>query len=513
MEHRIFSGFNRFMKRQYHLDERALIELSATGVKGLDTLLGGGLPAHRIYLVKGRPGVGKTTLGLQYLLEGVKRGERSLYITLSETREEIEAVATSHGWDMSGLDIFELSALEQQLAQEAQNTVFHPSELELNRTTEILQERIIASRPARLVIDSLSELRLLSDTPLRYRRQILSLKQFLAGRKITAILLDDHVSEGGDPQVQSIAHGVIKLEQVESEYGASLRRIKIVKVRGVNFVDGYHDAVIVPGGFQVFSRLIPDDQLEPFEGGVARSGVPALDELLGGGLNSGTSCLLSGPAGTGKSTLALQFALAAAARGEKSLVVLFEENRRAVLARAATSGMRLDGPVDAGLMELLEVPAAEIAPGQFSHMIRDRVENAGVRVVIIDSVNGYFEAMPDVKFLKVQLHDLFAFLSHHGVVTLITMAQAGIIGRTQSPVDMTYLADTVILLRYFEHQGRVRKAVSVIKKRLGGHENTLRELKINHLGIQVGGPLEEFQGVLTGVPTFTGKSEHMLTDE
>jgi circadian clock protein KaiC len=479
----------------------------------LDTLLRGGLPANRIYLLVGRPGVGKTTLALQYLLEGARRGERTLYIALSETKEEIFAVAKSHGWDLSGVDIFELSALEQQLAQESQNTVFHPSELELNRTTELLQNRIKESRPTRLVIDSLSELRLLTDTPLRYRRQILALKQFIADRTITAILLDDHATGAGDLHVQSIAHGVIQLDQIESDYGAALRRVKILKLRGVNFIDGYHDAVIVPGGFQVFSRLVVDDRKIAFTPGIATSNLPELDTLLGGGLDCGSSCLISGPAGTGKSSLSLQFALAAAERKERSLICLFEESRRAVMARSESSGMSMEDQTDNGEIELLEIAPAEIAPGQFIHLVKDRVERRNVRIVVIDSLNGYFEAMPDIKSLRLQLHELLTFLSHHGVVTLMTMAQHGIIGRMQTPVDLTYLADTVILLRYFEQRGRVRKAVSVIKKRLGGHEDTLREFQINHAGVRVGAPLTEFQGVLTGVPTFTGHSEDMLDHE
>lgn len=501
------------MRRKLNMKPIAQPEVSVTGIEGLDLLLRGGLPANRVYLLKGKPGVGKTTLALQYLLEGVRRGERALYITLSETRDEINAVAQSHGWDLTGLDIFELSALEHQLAQEAQNTVFHPSEIELNRTTEILQEQIEGSQPRRLVIDSLSELRLLSDTPLRYRRQILALKQYLGGRKVTGVFLDDHVTEGGDLHVQSIAHGVVTLEQRDADYGAARRRVKIAKLRGVEFIDGYHDATIEPGGFRVFPRLVSGSPLRSFDMSVATSGVAELDLLVGGGLERGTSCLLSGPAGTGKSSLALQFALAAAGRKEKVLLCLFEENQRTVLARAAGSSMPLEQAVASGDVEVLEISPSEVSPGQFSHLVRKRVENGDVRMVIIDSLNGFFEAMPDSKFLKLQLHELLSFMSRHGVVTLMTMAQAGIIGRMQSPVDLTYLADTVVLLRYFEERGRVRKAVSVIKKRLGGHENTLRELKVNRDGIRVGEPLVQFQGVLTGVPSFTGQSERMLGDE
>lgn len=501
------------MSNEKMIEGRRANELSATGVEGLDVLLRGGLPANRIYLLVGRPGVGKTTLAIQYLIEGKRRGERGLYVTLSETKEEVYSVAHSHGWDLEGIEIFELSALELQFAQESQNTVFHPSELELNRAMELLQRRVTETMPARLVIDSLTELRLLADTALRYRRQILALKQFLVGRSITAVLLDDLAADGGDLHVQSLAHGVIDLEKVDVEYGAALRRVKIAKLRGVNFVDGYHDAAIFPGGIQVFSRLLAEEPPGPFEPGIATSEVPELDALLGGGLDFGSSCLLAGPAGTGKSSLTLQFALAAARRGEKSLVCLFEESRRAVMARAQSSGMSLDESIRNGTIELMEIAPAEIAPGRFVHMVKARVERSGVRVVLIDSLNGYFEAMPAAPLRKLQLHEMVSYLSSRGVLTLMTMAQRGVVGQVEAPVDLTYLADTVILLRYFEQRGRVLKAVSVIKKRLGGHENTLRELRINHAGIRVGAPLEDFQGVLTGVPTFTGRTENMMNDE
>lgn len=489
-------------------------EVSVTGIEGLDALLRGGLPVNRLYLVTGRPGAGKTTLALQYLMEGTRRGEQGLYVTLSETKEEVYAVARSHGWDLRGIDIFEMSAFELQFAQESQNTVFYPSEIELNRAMDLLQKRVSEATPSRIAIDSLTELRLLADTPLRYRRQILSLKQFLAGRSITTMLLDDLAADGGDLHVQSIAHGVIELGKIEADYGAILRRIKVTKLRGVNFVDGYHDAAIERGGFKVFPRLAAEDGSRPsLVPGLATSDVPELDTLLGGGLDFGSSCLLSGPAGTGKSSLALQFALAAARRGEKSIIYLFEESRRGTIARAASSGMSLEAPMQAGMIELVEVTGAEIAPGQFIHMLKERVERDGARIVIIDSLNGYFEAMSDTRFLKLQLHGLLSFLSHIGVVTFMTLAQFGIIGRMQAPADLTYLADTVILLRYFEERGKVLKAVSVIKKRLGGHENTLREFKVDHAGIRVGAPLTEFQGVLTGVPIFTGHSGNMMNDD
>lgn len=485
-------------------------QLSVTGISGLDTVLLGGLPARRLYLLKGDPGVGKTTLALQYLLEGEARGERGLYITLSETTDEINAVAESHRWRLGKLGIFELSALEHQLAQEEQNTVFQPSEIELNQTTELLLDRIKEVNPRRLVIDSLSELRLLSDTPLRYRRQMLALKQFFAGRDMTVIMLDDHTGAGGgDLHVQSIAHGVITIEQLETDYGADRRRIKVNKLRGVNFMGGFHDAVIVPGGLRVFPRLVASDHHVDFESGVASSGVAELDALVGGGIDRGTTCLLLGPAGTGKSTIALQFAIEAARRGEKVRAYLFEENIRTLNARATSVGMPLEKYMKKDLLGFTEVDPGKLAPGQFVNQVRAAVEE-GTRMFVLDSLNGYLQAMPSVKFLEIQLHELFAFLARRGVVTVITLAQHGLLGQMETPLDLTYLADTVMLLRYFEESGRIRKAISVVKKRVGAHEDTIREFQFSARGIRVGDPLHEFEGVLTGVPRFRGSSRQML---
>lgn len=487
-------------------------ELCPTGIEGLDEILRGGLPAKRLYLLKGQPGVGKTTLALQFLLEGVRRNEKSLYITLSETRDEIQAVADSHRWDIAPLAIFELSALEHQLAHESQNTVFHPSEIELNKTTDIVLARIDAEKPKRLVIDSLSELRLLSDTALRYRRQMLSLKQFLSGRDITVLLLDDHAADGGDLHVQSIAHGVVSLDQIDSDYGAERRRVKINKLRGVNFVAGFHDAAIVQGGLKIFPRLVASDHAARFEPGRIATGVAELDALVDGGLERGTSCLLLGPAGTGKSTIALQLAVAAAQRGEHALFCLFEENPLTLLARADSIGMPLRDLVDSGLVSILQIDPVELAPGEFVHMIKERVQKEQVRALVIDSLNGYLQAMPGVKFLNIQLHELLAFLSRHGVLTVMTVAQHGIVGQMSTPIDLTYLADTVMLLRYFEQNGRIRKAISVVKKRIGRHEDTIREIKLDRTGIRVGQPLDNFHGVLTGVPTFLGEDSEMLPE-
>lgn len=484
--------------------------LAETGVPGFDTILHGGLPEHRLYLLKGSPGVGKTTLALQFLLHGRARGEKGMYIALSETEDEIRAVADSHGWALEGLTIFELSALEQQLAEESQNTVFHPSEVELTETTKLLQQRIEEARPARLVIDSLSELRLLSDTPLRYRRQMLGLKQFFAGRKMTVMLLDDHAADGGDLHVQSIAHGVITIEQLESDYGAERRRLKVNKLRGVNFVGGYHDAIIEPGGLRVFPRLVAAEHQVHFDEALLKSGLVNLDAIVGGGIDRGTSCLFLGPAGSGKSSLATQFAIAAAERGENVQAYLFEENMRTLIRRAQSLGMPLERHLASGRIGLLQVDPAELAPGQFIELVRSAVEQRRPSVILIDSLNGYLQAMPDVKFLNIQLHELLAFLSRQGIATLLTVAQHGLFGQMNSPVDLTYLADTVVLLRYFEQAGRIRKAISIIKKRIGSHEDTIRELRLARDGIVVGEALQKFEGVLTGVPRYTGSGEKML---
>jgi circadian clock protein KaiC len=493
--------------------KKAQLEKSPTGVQGLDAIMRGGWPSHRLYLVKGNPGVGKTTLALQYLMEGTARGEKALYITLSETQDEITAVAESHGWDISQIAIFELSALEQQLAHESQNTVFHPSEVELNQTTNLLLKRIDEVKPARLVIDSLSELRLLSDTALRYRRQMLALKQFFAGRNMTVLLLDDHAGEGGDLHVQSIAHGVVTIEQLESDYGAERRRVKVNKLRGVDFVGGFHDAIIEPGGLRVFPRLVAAEHHIDFDDALLESGLPNLDALVSGGLDRGTSCLLLGPAGTGKSSIAMQFAVAAAQRGENVELYLFEEQFRTLMRRAQSLGMPLAELKESGRITFTQVDPAELAPGQFVNLVTDAVERRKTRLIVIDSLNGYLQAMPDVKFLNIQLHELLSFLAHHGVVTLMTVAQHGILGHMNSPVDLTYLADTVILLRYFEESGRIRKAISVVKKRIGAHEDTIRELKLEKGGIRVGEALHNFHGVLTGVPRYKGPSDRMMSKD
>ena len=470
---------------------------------GLDDILGGGLPPDRLYLVQGDPGTGKTTLALQYLLDGVRRGERVLFITLSETADELRAVADSHGWDLEGVNVFELSAAQQNRTAE-QNTLFHPSEVELNEVTQVLLDEVERVRPTRVVLDSLSELRLLAQSALRFRRQILALKQHFVGRGATVLLLDDRVSGGSEAQAHTVAHGVLEFEHLAPEYGAERRRLRMVKLRGVRFRGGWHDYTIATGGLEVFPRLVAAEHRHPVDGDVASSGVAELDELLGGGVHRGTSLLLMGAAGTGKTTIATQFVAAAVARGEHAAMYLFDESVETMFRRSAGVGIDMRGPAAEGRVTLRPVDPAEMAPGQFVQHVRDAVERDKARVVVIDSLNGYLNAMPEERFLTIHMHELLMYLGQQGVLTILVMAQHGLMGRMESPLDVSYLSDSVLLLRYFEAQGSVRQAVAVIKKRPGAHERTIREYAVTRGGLSVGPPLTEFHGVLTGVPTYGG---------
>jgi len=480
------------------------VERSSTGINGLDDILGGGLPCRRLYLVEGDPGAGKTTLSLQFLRAGVKMGEKCLYVTLSETKEELTAGAHSHGWSLDGIDIVEMVADEAELDSEAQVTMYSQSEVELATMIERILEAVSNVNPHRVVFDSLSELRLLAQSSLRYRRQILALKSFFAGRQCTVLLLDDHTSEGSDLQLQSIAHGVISLEQHAPLYGAARRRLRIVKLRGSDFRGGYHDFSIKQGGLIVYPRLVAAEHSHSFTRGPIKSGIRALDALLGGGPERGTSTLVMGPAGTGKSTLAIQYAVAAAERGDHASIFAFDESLQTLEARTSALGIKFTSGRDSGQISLRQVDPAELSPGEFVHLVRESVETNHAKIVIIDSLNGYLLAMPDENYLINQLHELLTYLGRRGVTTVMVAAQHGLFGSNMvSPVDTSYLADMVVLLRFFEYAGKVKKAVSVVKKRSGPHEETIRELRFSSEGIALSEPLQQFRGILTGVPVET----------
>jgi circadian clock protein KaiC len=479
-------------------------ERCRTGIDGLDHILAGGFPRRRVYLIRGRPGTGKTTLGLQFLMEGVANGESGLYITLSETREELELVASSHGWSLDRIQLIDLSAVEQQLKPESQTTLLHPSEMELARTTRVLQSVIEEQRPDRIVFDSLAEMRLMAQNALRYRRQILALKTFLAPHRSTVLMLDDQI-ESADHQLESIAHGVVDLDYQRPDFGAERRRTGVAKLRGVRFVGGYHDYVIETGGLRVYPRLIAAEHRTDAVEGSEESGVPGLDGLLHGGLDHGTSTLFLGPAGTGKSTIALLYAVSTARRGDKAVIFVFDESIATLLTRADGLGLPLREFADRGNIHLQRVDAAELSPGQFIARVREMVEDHGVRTVVIDSLNGFIHAMPSEQFLVIHVHELLSYLAHRGITTILTMAEHGLLGQLQAPVDLSYLADTVVVLRYFEHAGSVRKGISVMKRRAGGHEDTIREVTlVSGKGVIVGEPLRAFRNVLSGIPTFIG---------
>ena len=482
-------------------DRDVATDHALTGIRGLDDVLGGGFTPNRLYLLEGMPGSGKTTLAFQFLMEGVKQGERVLYITLSETEEEIRAVARSHGWSFDGIEVRELVPTQETLEPDAQYTMFHPSEVELSDTTRRILEDVETIRPSRLVFDSLSELRLLAGSPLRYRRQILALKQYFAGQQCTVLLLDDLTGEGHDLQVQSIAHGVLLLQQSTPDYGKHRRRLSVLKFRGRDFRGGYHDYVIRRGGLEVFPRLVAAEHRAQPEEGRITSGIKGLDDLLGGGLDRGTSTLITGAAGTGKSSVAALFAYAAAERGETATLLLFDENVRTLVMRMRSLDMDLQPHIDSGRMIVHQIDPAEWSPGEFSNALRVAVAERRSTVVVIDSLNGYLHSMPNERFLIIQLHEVLSYLGQQGVASILTNAQTGLIGQMKSEIDASYLADSVVLTRYFELEGEVRMAISVVKKRGSLHERSIRELMLRDGRIRIGEPLRQYHGILTGVPS------------
>lgn len=484
-----------------------------TGIWGLDNILSGGLSRGHVFLLEGAPGTGKTTVALQFLLEGIKAGERCLYITLSETERELRSGAASHGWLLGdGLTIFELLPPESLLDSEQQQSLLYSSDLELGETTKQIFEAVDRVKPHRVVLDSLSEIRLLAQSSLRYRRQILAIKHYFARFNTTVMLLDDLTADIADKTVHSVAHAVIRLEELAPDYGAERRRVRVIKYRGTKFRGGYHDATITTGGLNVFPRLVASEFRTDMRRSLFTSGIAELDQLLGGGVETGSSTLILGPTGTGKSLIATVFAIAALARGKKAAMFVFDEELGLLFARMKSIGIDLESLRRNGSFVIEQVDAAELSPGEFAHMVRKRVDEQGIEAVVIDSLNGYQAAMPEENSLILHMHELLQYLNRRGSATFITVAQHGFIGDMRVPVDVTYLADTVILLRYFEAAGRMRRAISVIKKRMGMHESTIREYQIGSRGLTVGEPLDEFQGILRGVPEYLGLEKPLLRE-
>ncbi len=491
------------------LDDQ-LPALALTGIAGLDDILNGGLTPDRMYLIEGTPGTGKTTLGLGFLLAGAEIGETGLYITLAETEVELRAVGKTHGWSLDGLNLFEMVPADG-FGEDQEQTLLHPSEVELGETVRDIMAKVDEVRPTRVVLDSLSELRLLAQSPIRYRRQILALKHFFSTRRCTVLFLDDKSALSNDLQLHSIAHGVISLEQTLVGFGAQRRRLHVVKMRGVRFRGGYHDFEIERGGLCVYPRLVASDHGVTDGGAAVTTGSSELDALLGGGLVPGTATLLTGPAGVGKTTASVQCMVAALKRGEKAAYFLFDERLPTLLTRSAALGMDLQPYIDSGALELRAIDPAEMSPGEFANAIRSTVEEHGARLVVVDSLNAYLQAMPNEQFLILQMHEMLTYLGQRGVVSLLILGLHGVMGDIRSDVDLSYLSDTVVQLRYFEAHGEVRQAISVIKTRTARHERTIREFQIGSNGLQVGEPLQQFQGVLTGAPTFSGEGRTLMT--
>ena len=489
------------------------IPRARTGVKGLDDILGGGLPTNHLYLLDGEPGTGKTTLALQFLLEGVAKGERGLYVTLSESADELKAVASSHGWDLNGIEIFELSK-EGAVDRDEDYTIFHPAEVELQQTVDEVLKVVERHNPSRVAFDSLSEMRLLAREPLRFRRQIVGLKQFFSGRDCTVLLLDDKTAPEGDLQLHSLVHGVIVLEHVALEYGSERRRLQVTKVRAIRFRGGYHDFRILTGGIEVYPRVLQDEPRVTVTGDSLLSGSKSLDALLGGGITCGTSTLITGAAGTGKSVLCTQFARAELQRGKRVLFYLFDERMSTFRLRSSALGMDMTEARESGQLKMTQVEPTELSPGEFASQVVRAVEDDKRSLVIVDSINGYLQSMPEERLLPIQIHELLSFLSNNGVTCIMTLVQHGIFGNpVDEAVDVSYLADTVILMRYFEVSGTVRQAISVVKKRSSDHERTIREFRVQKGGLFVGKPLHDFQGVLTGVPRYTGAPTLLEEDD
>ena len=492
----------------------SIAEKAKTGIWGLDDILAGGFTRDHLFLIEGEPGTGKTTIALEFLMEGARAGEKGLYITLSETERELRLGAASHGWRLDErIQVFELLPPESLLDSEQQQSLLYSSDLELGETTKQIFAAVDRAQPKRVVLDSLSEIRLLAQSSLRYRRQILAIKHYFANRGVSVVLLDDMSADIGDKTIHSVAHGVLRLEQLAPAYGAERRRVRVIKYRGVKFRGGYHDVTIATGGLNVFPRLVASEHRTSYKRRTISSGIAELDKLLGDGIETGSSTLILGPAGTGKSLLAITFIIAAVARGEKAAFFVFDEELGLLFDRMKGLGIDLQAMQRSGNLFIEQVDAAELSPGEFAHRVRKRVDEHGVKTVLIDSLNGYQAAMPEENSLILHMHELLQYLNRQGAATFMTVAQHGLVGDMKAPVDVTYLADTVILLRYFEAIGSVRRAISIIKKRTGAHEPTIREYRIDNRGLTFGEVLVEFQGVLRGVPVYVGEGKPLLEDD
>lgn len=484
------------------------IEKVQTGIPELDLILRGGLPRGRIHLLEGAPGTGKTTIALQLLIQAREEGRKGLYITLSENVKELEATALSHGWRLEGFAVFDIVPVEAQL--DRQQSVLYPSEVELGETVSLIIDRIEEENPELVVIDTVSELRLLTQDQLSYRRQILALKQFLQGRHCTTLILDDLTQQYGTNELHSLMHSVIVLEQIERSYGAARRRLRIAKMRGAEYQSGWHDFAITRENVLVFPSLIAEEHRSDFEPDTMESGLAALDELMGGGLTHGTTTMLVGPSGVGKSSIALQYVTAAVKRGEHAAYFSFDETFKTLELRSIALGIDIAEAVSQKRVGWQRANPSRLSPGEFVWQVRREVEDRNARIVVIDSLNSYLSTMPEEKALALQMHELLTYLNNKGVVTILILAQQGIIGDVQNPVDLSFMSDTVVLLRFFEAGGEVRKAISVVKKRTGVHELSIREFRLFPDGMQVGPQLMDFRGVLTGVPEYQGAADPLL---
>ena len=485
-------------------ERQGIEDRPATGIAGLDDVLNGGLARNRTFLLEGSPGTGKTTIALQFLLTGAAAGERNLYVTMSETEEELRMNAASHGWNLEGVEIFELAPPETLLSEDQQQSLLYSSDLELGESTKRIFGAFDRSKPHRVVVDSLSEIRLLAQSSLRYRRQILAMKHFFAQRGATVLLLDDLTTEVADKSVHSVAHGVIRLEELAPEYGSDRRRLRVLKYRGSRFRGGYHDFVIETGGVRVFPRLVSAEHRRTFKRDLFKTNSEDMNRLLGGGIERGSSVLILGPAGAGKSIMALNFAVSAIERGERVAMFVFDEEMGLLVSRALGLGMDLEAMCRSGLLSLTQIDAAELTPGEFSSRVRESIDDFGAKSIVIDSLTGYQASMPEERALILHMHELLQFCNRSGATTFLTVAQHGLMGEMRAPIDLTYLADTVILLRYFEAVGEVRRAISIVKKRTSAHETTIREYRMHSKGISLGQPLTNFHGVLRGVPEIVG---------